>query len=85
MPCKLGNALPLFKNIIIQVCHAAALFTSGLLHNCTPVKVKGVGCLLESKGSIRYYIKRAHLDMFRSHLSLSNTSVCFKEKGHIFH
>ena len=41
------------------------------------------GHSLESKGSTRYYSKRTHLDMFRSHLSLSNTKV-LKKKGTFF-
>ena len=41
------------------------------------------GHSLESKGSIRYYSKRTHFDMFRSHLSLSNTKV-LKKKGTFF-
>ena len=41
------------------------------------------GHSLVSKGSIRYYSKRTHLDMFRSHLSLSNTKV-LKKKGAFF-
>ena len=39
--------------------------------------------ILESKGNIQYYSKRAHLDMFRSHLRLSNTTV-LKKKGTFF-
>ena len=30
MPFKLGNALLLFINVIIQVCHVSSLFISGL-------------------------------------------------------
>ena len=46
MLSKLGIALPLFINGFIQECQVGSLFTSGLLHNFTQVKVKEV-CLTE--------------------------------------
>ena len=48
-----------------------------------PWRTIGAEHILESKGNIQYYSKRAHLDMFRSHLSLSNTTV-LKKKGTFF-
>ena len=49
----------------------------------TPWRTLCAERILGSKGNIQYYSKRAHLDMFRSHLSLSNTTV-LKKKGTFF-
>ena len=46
MPSKIGNALPLLLNLIIQERQVGSLFTSGHLHNFTQEKVKEV-CLTE--------------------------------------
>ena len=41
MPSKLGNALPLFIDVIVQESQVVSAH-SGLLHNSTQVKVKEV-------------------------------------------
>ena len=46
MPSILGNALPLFINVIIWEFQVGSLFTLDPLHNFTHIKVKEV-CLTE--------------------------------------